>query len=292
MSEILSFDLPGFSPVVKISLNRFVLEELKSSWKKDLDWPTFQRSLLKFTAFDNWAETLKKDLELQNDNKHPFHEHPFSLRAIQIQTVNWWGKGDEPLGFLMMKTIIKNDKDHELPGIVFLRGGSVAVLMILNSEERKEEKFVVMTMQPRVPAGNLSFWEIPAGMLDDEAKKVILKARKEIEEETGLTIPYDEFKDMTKMALESATTNDNSQPAMYPSPGGSDEYIHLLVWEKEMDEKNIMDLREKLTGLRAQGELITLKLVRYEDLWREGARDSKTVASWALYEGLKREGKL
>ncbi|KAL5319112.1 hypothetical protein ACEPPN_012161 [Leptodophora sp. 'Broadleaf-Isolate-01'] len=291
MSEILSFDLPGFSPVVKVSLNRHVLEELKT-WKKELDLPTFQRSLFKFTAFDNWVETLKKDFELQKDKKHMFHEHPFSLRAVQIQAVNWWGKGDEPLGFLMMKTTIRNDEDKELPGIVFLRGGSIAVLIVLNSEERKEEKFVVMTMQPRVPAGNLAFWEIPAGMLDDEAKKVKSKAIDEIEEETGLKIPYDELQDMTKMALESATTNDNSQPAMYPSPGGSDEYIHLLVWEKEMDEKNIMDLREKLTGLRAQGELITLKLVRYEDLWREGARDGKTVASWALYEGLKRDGKL
>ena len=36
--------------------------------------------------------------------------------------------------------------------------------------------------------------------------------------------------------------------------------------------------------------MITLRVVGYEDLWREGARDAKTLAAWALYEGLNREG--
>jgi hypothetical protein len=33
----------------------------------------------------------------------------------------------------------------------------------------------------------------------------------------------------------------------------------------------------KLTGLRDEGEKITLKLVRLEDLWWEGARDAKAL---------------
>lgn len=36
--------------------------------------------------------------------------------------------------------------------------------------------------------------------------------------------------------------------------------------------------------------MITLHVVSYEDVWREGARDAKTLAAWALYEGLNREG--
>jgi ADP-sugar diphosphatase len=50
------------------------------------------------------------------------------------------------------------------------------------------------------------------------------------------------------------------------------------------------DLRGRLTGERRQGELITLRLCEYEDLWKEGARDAKTLAAWALYEGLRRSG--
>lgn len=37
---------------------------------------------------------------------------------------------------------------------------------------------------------------------------------------------------------------------------------------------------------------ITLKLVKLEDLWLEGARDAKAMAASALYDGLNRIGKL
>ena len=46
------------------------------------------------------------------------------------------------------------------------------------------------------------------------------------------------------------------------------------------------------TGLRDEGEKITLKVAKLEDLWREGARDAKTLAAFALYQGLKSEGKI
>jgi hypothetical protein len=36
--------------------------------------------------------------------------------------------------------------------------------------------------------------------------------------------------------------------------------------------------------------MITIWLCEYEDLWKVGARDGKTLAAWALYEGLSRAG--
>lgn len=57
-----------------------------------------------------------------------------------------------------------------------------------------------------------------------------------------------------------------------------------------MDRQRIVDLQGQLTGMRTQGEMITLKVTDYEELWREGARDAKTLAAWALYEGLSRAG--
>ncbi|RYP65745.1 hypothetical protein DL770_008940 [Monosporascus sp. CRB-9-2] len=288
-----TFDLPDFPSRVTVSVSPGVLEELRE-WNKNIDLPEFSKLFLEFPAFGTWLETLEKELPYQEEVGHPFHDKPYSLKSIRILSVKWWGPMRRPQGFVMMEANISNDDKppKKLPGVVFLRGGSVAVLMVLTPKDDPEERWVIMTTQPRIPAGTLAFWEIPAGMLDDEAKQVTLKAQKEIHEETGLTVPYHELKDMTKMALESATVNQNLQPAMYPSPGGADEYIHLLVWEKQMSRMNVMDLREKLTGLRAQGEMITLKLVPYQDLWKEGARDSKTLAAWALYEGLKREGRL
>jgi ADP-sugar diphosphatase len=48
-------------------------------------------------------------------------------------------------------------------------------------------------------------------------------------------------------------------------------------------------LKNKLTGQRAQGEMITLRVCDYEELWQHGARDAKTLSAWALYEDLDKQ---
>lgn len=156
-----------------------------------------------------------------------------------------------------------------------------------------------MTVQPRIPAGTLKFAEIPAGMLDNSGT-FAGGAANEIHEETGLSVPQDELIDMT--ALASASWHKNSlgeggkedclQKAVYPSPGGSDEFIPVFLCQKRMPRKEIEAMQGRLTGNRDEREKITLKIVRLEDLWKEGLRDGKTLAAWALYEGLRKEGKI
>lgn len=245
--------------------------------------------LLNFPAFKTWISNLNTSLDQQSENGHPFHDAPFVLRSITIQSVDFFGS---QVGFVKLKAEITND-DTKLPGIAFLRGGSVAILIILRPKDSKDERWVVMTVQPRIAAGTLSFSEIPAGMLDDSGT-FAGAAAKEIKEETGLEIPENELIDMTELALKNSQTSDEHhlQNAVYPSPGGSDEFIPIFLWEKEMDRQEIEDLKGKLTGLRSHGEMITLKLCKYEDLWQEGARDAKTLAAWALYEGLTKAGRL
>lgn len=151
-----------------------------------------------------------------------------------------------------------------------------------------------MTIQPRIPAGSLAFSEIPAGMLDDSGT-FAGGAAKEIEEETGLKIPQNELIDMTSLALgllPQQADGEELQKGMYPSPGGSDEFIPLFLCQKRMPRKDIDGLQGRLTGLRSHGEKITLKVVPLEQLWKECVRDGKSLAAWALYNGLKREGRL
>jgi ADP-sugar diphosphatase len=47
-------------------------------------------------------------------------------------------------------------------------------------------------------------------------------------------------------------------------------------------------MKERLSGLKTQGEKIVLKILDYEKLWLVGARDAKTLVAWSLYEALKR----
>ena len=161
-------------------------------------------------------------------------------------------------------------------------------------KDSEQDKHVLLALQPRIPAGSLSFPELPAGMIDDSGT-FAGAAAKEIAEETGLEVPDFELINMTELAIQPAHEHEEAeklQRAVYPSPGGSDEFIPLFLWQKRVPREQIQEWEGKLTGLREHGEKITLKIVRLEDLWREGARDGKTLAAWALYEGLKRNGKL
>ena len=62
-----------------------------------------------------------------------------------------------------------------------------------------------------------------------------------------------------------------------PSPGGSDEFLSYLYTEHKVTEKEIERLRGKMTGLREEGEYITLRVEPMEDLWKLAVGDSKAI---------------
>jgi hypothetical protein len=160
------------------------------------------------------------------------------------------------IGFMNIKALLRKDRDpKELDRVVFLRGSSVAVLMILRPKDARHERYVIMTEQPRVGACSTMFLEIPAGMLDGE-KNVKGKAIQEIQEETHLEIRKEELIDLTALALEEADKTEDLQSGIYMSPANLDEFIPLLLWEKELDRHQINDLKGRLTGLRAQDEVV------------------------------------
>ncbi|KAL3463995.1 hypothetical protein BJX64DRAFT_276179 [Aspergillus heterothallicus] len=252
--------------------------------------------LLRFPAFRIWFDTLQHSLSRQQQPSHEFHNDPYVLRNIDVQTVDFFGGGR--LGFVKLKADVSNGSGERLPGSVFLRGGSVGMLLLLQPDDvpptSEDDKWAVLTIQPRIPAGSLAFSEIPAGMLDDSGT-FAGRAAEEIQEETGLTIPQNELIDMTSLALQTsnqAAEGETLQKGVYPSPGGSDEFIPLFLCNKRLPRKDIEGLQGRLTGLRDHGEKITLKVVALKDLWKQGIRDGKTLAAWALYMGLKGDHKL
>ena len=81
------------------------------------------------------------------------------VHAIEVTDVDYFGPR---VGFLKLKTDV-DFNGVRLPGIVFLRGGAVAILVVVRCEG---VKYAVCCRQPRVPCGQSAFLEIPAGMLD------------------------------------------------------------------------------------------------------------------------------
>ncbi|KAL9053150.1 MAG: hypothetical protein Q9162_004947 [Coniocarpon cinnabarinum] len=250
-----------------------------------------ETELLNFPAFKIWSQTLQRSLELQARGSHEFHGDPYALRNITVQCVDRFGGGR--IGFVKLKAEISNNAGEKLPGSIFLRGGSVAMLVILQPDDvphnSEDDKHVLLTVQPRAPAGSLTMVELPAGMIDD-AGTFGGAAAKEIEEEIGLKIPKSELLDLTALALND--TDEGLQRGTYTSCGGCDEFVPIFAHQRRVKRSELNEWSGKLTGLRDHGEKITLKCVRLDALWREGGRDAKALSAWALYQGLRTAGKI
>lgn len=87
-----------------------------------------QEDLLSFPAFKIWIATLQRSLERQQGQEtHEFHHDPYVLRKIDIQSIDRFGGGR--LGFMKLRADVSNGRGEKLPGSVFLRGGSVGMLV-------------------------------------------------------------------------------------------------------------------------------------------------------------------
>lgn len=95
-----------------------------------------QHDLLRFPAFSNWLTKLLHNLELQKNEAHTFHSNPYQLLEIDVQAADWFGS--QRLGFVKIQAKVLNgtyrddsgkERQDFLPGAVFLRGGSVGILV-------------------------------------------------------------------------------------------------------------------------------------------------------------------
>ncbi|KAG5933809.1 hypothetical protein E4U59_006611 [Claviceps monticola] len=253
--------------------------------------------LKSFRPYKEWTANLNRSLSLQTKTSHPFHSNPYVLRSIQVQSFDRFG--NQRLGFVKVAASISNSSGESLPAIALLRGPSVAMLVMLIPDdvpEESKERYVVLTVQPRVPAGSLAFVELPAGMVDDSGS-FKGAAAKEIEEELGLEIHEDQLVCLNQLADDAVKDSGKGRgeqlpAAVFPSAGGCDEYVTIYCYEKRIPRAQLNDWSGRLTGLRSDGEKITLKVVHMKDLWKEGARDAKCLAAVALWEGLKGENLL
>ncbi|KAI4977223.1 hypothetical protein ZWY2020_052013 [Hordeum vulgare] len=251
-------DVPGAAGPVRVVAAAGLPE---ADFRKALDSALFRR----------WLGSLRAEKGLLASGK-------LGLRQILIQGVDMFG---QRVGFLKFKADIVDDETRaKIPGIVFARGPAVAVLILLES---KGQTYAVLTEQARVPIGKFIL-ELPAGMLDDENGDFVGTAVREVEEETGIKLNLEDMVDLTAL-LDPATGC-----KMLPSPGGCGEEIGLFLYRGTWAE-TIRALQGKETGLRDHGELIKLRVVPYDQLWRSTA-DSKALSAIALYEMAKKEGVL
>ncbi|ROV97154.1 hypothetical protein VPNG_08814 [Cytospora leucostoma] len=269
-----------------------------------------QEQLSEWPPFQNWISTLTHSLSLQSQSSsHPFHNDPYRLKGITIESYSTFKANN--IGFLKLNADVSTENNNSrLPGITFLRGPAVAMLVVLTPDDvaadQLDEAYVLLTVQPRIPTGSLGFVELPAGMIDGESNFAGVAAR-EMEEELGLVIKQDELTCLTDKVAEirkvreerkkaarstgeekvDATKDENIPFGMYPSAGGCDEYIKIFSHERRVPRNTLQQWEGKYGGLREDGEMITLKLVPLADLWLEGAMDSKALAAVTLFHQVR-----
>lgn len=195
-------------------------------------------------------------------------EAKFTIRGVHIQSMDVWPNGR--VGFIKIKADIVDKAGKFVPGIVFMRGGSVAVLTVLTCAGKRH---ALMVVQPRVATGCFDFVEIPAGMLDEAGQFATVGAAKELEQEAGIKIRPEDLFDLSEFA--------GHANGHFPSPGGCDETIRLFLYEKEVSEDELSALAGKCTGVQEEGEQITLKIMDLDDLWT--VADGKTLVAYLLY---------
>jgi ADP-sugar diphosphatase len=210
----------------------------------------------------DWAASIDSDLLISH---------------VFIQSIDYFGKR---IGFMK---IVTNASRHGAfaPGICFLRGGSVSILVILQCEG---EDWVVCTRQVRVPVGAGALLELPAGMVD-EAGELAGVAVKELEEEVGIILKKGDLTDMTELAWKGRYMPRGA----HPSPGGSDEFIRFFLHKRSVTREQLDAMRGKATGNIEEGETIVLDLIPRKDLWKM-TTDMKALSSMLLYQQLTAEG--
>ena len=217
-----------------------------------------QALILDSPLFRNWVQKASKTLE---------------IKSILFQSADFvQRKGEKHLLFLKFHADVYDKEGNKVNGITFLRGGAVGVLVILTFEGKK---YIVVVEQPRIGLANLTYPEIPAGMLDGEgnAKKIAVQ---ELWEEAQIKCAEDDLIPLI----------DNATGQIESSVGVSDEFLKLYLLEKGIDQAEFDKLQDLYIENPKENERITVKLLPFENAHHTFS-DVKSICALYYYQKLK-----
>ncbi|KAF9909396.1 hypothetical protein BX616_011193, partial [Lobosporangium transversale] len=187
------------------------------------------QAVSEFKPLQDWAKLLAKeeaapaatsgnDAQQTGDASQSADKQskiPIKVDKIEIRNVENFGSR---VGFVNLAVDAElTETGQKPPGLVFMRGGAVGVLLIIRSKKPSggATEHVVLTKQARLAVPSFAFPEIPAGMLDGSGD-FVGKCADELKEECGITLEHDKLIDMTQLAYGS------DWRGVYPSAGGCD----------------------------------------------------------------------
>jgi len=246
-----------YVPSGKWTCNGVQIVPLNAEIEKSLD------ALTVAPKFVNWLQTILNTGEL-------------IVQTVTVTDINWFSAKPDPLKLGFVKCILTDAVDaitgkKIMSNIVFIRGNSVAVLIVVKVLEKtavqditpvQSKKYVLLCEQMRAPMGK-KVKEICAGMTDAEGN-IMSVVLKEVQEETGIQIKH--IEELWPLGT------------IMPSPGACDELIYLYAYNTVMSKKEFEEKQQKLYGNAEEHEEIQLQFVEineYENTVLEETGDVK-----------------
>jgi len=231
--------------------------------------------------FETWKENMKT-------NKNIFVTH------VIIDSVVFMPDNAEEVKYIKIKATCFTKESYEawltsqsrdnkllkfLPGIAFLRGPKVAVMVVIPTET---EEFTVLTVNRRLAVAKPSVPELPTGDID-ETGDFVGEASDFLHKELEIQIKEMDLVDLTQLAF------GNNYPGMFPSCGGCDEYVVLYLYRApQKTTKELSKIKADLDTRLGKGEG-RLRLVSIKELWKV-TPDSSALSALAIYTRLKQPG--
>jgi len=209
-------------------------------------------------AFKTWIEGLDPRMDLQ---------------LVEVQSVDKFGPS---VGFVKFKADVdfhSHGHKHHLPGVVFMRGLSVSVLVVM-TERTSNSKYAIIVTQPRVAIGKAEFSEIPSGILQDGSPSMVF-VRNLLASEVGIEVEDTRVTDMNRCIYE------DGRP-IYNTPGGSDQGMFYYLVELEVSVQQLQEMHEQTAIKRNEGAMIIPSVVPFEELPAR-CNDARTFTAYAMY---------
>ncbi|KAI0893992.1 hypothetical protein F4806DRAFT_498292 [Annulohypoxylon nitens] len=234
-----------------------------------------------FPPFKEWLSAMQRSLSIQYTNsRHRHRDDPYILRSIKITSCELLADiPHQRPSFLKLAASVYNRGEFRFPEEVSLYHPSLRVAIL------------VMLIPDDVPQSSAQ--DSQTGIMDEE-RYVALTGDAAFTLHTSIFDPEITDKELvclSDMAAMPVTESHREKlpPGVYLSPNETNERISIYMLERRVPRET---LEEWINFWTAPPEETPLRIVKMKDLWREGAHDAKCLAAAALWEGLRREGKL
>uniref|UniRef100_A0A7S4KMR0 Nudix hydrolase domain-containing protein n=1 Tax=Paramoeba aestuarina TaxID=180227 RepID=A0A7S4KMR0_9EUKA len=197
----------------------------------------------------------------------------FQVSKMTVRSVDRFGP---TIGFVHCHTEVETKRDGRVPGIVFIRGESVAVLPVYVDIDDAGKEYTICLNQPRFATGNSSFIEVPAGMVNLTSETPAHAARRVLEEKAGIEADVCELLNMSELHF-------GRDVPVFLSPGASDEDMKFFLYRIGVTSEKIAQLTKNFQEQNGKTTMIALNELL------DKTNDAKTWIAFSMYKQISHQ---